>query len=485
MSTHSLESAAFSGVIWSFLDRFVNQFVQFIVLIVLARLLSPDDFGLIGMLTVFMLLATTLADSGFSQALVQNKNRTETDFSTAFYSNMLFASIFYGLLFFTSPWIAEFYDEARLISLSRILFCVIFFNAAISTYDARLTISLNFKTKAKINFIAVFISGVVAIICTLNNQGYWALAYQALTRAICYLLIIISYARWYPAAGASWSSFKRLFSFGSRLTLAGLLSVISGNLASLLIGRQFDAQILGYYSQGKKYPELLSTTVTAVLQRVTFPILSQIHDNPNRLLQIYRRVLRITGFIIIPTMACFAITAEPFVRVILTDKWLMAVPVMEGLCLVAMFTPINAINLNLLASIGRTDLFLKVDALKVPLSILITMLTVPYGLTTVVIGQIILKLLSFILNTYYPGKLYDYGLSSQIKELLPVFLLTSITILVSKGIIISLNNPVYQLIAPWLLGGVIYIALASLFRLSPWQDLVSVTTRQLHKLRSI
>jgi O-antigen/teichoic acid export membrane protein len=458
MSQPALKHKAITGVIWSAIEKFSVQGIQFIIGIVLARLLMPEDFGLIGMLAIFMAISQLFVDSGFSKALIQKQDRTETDYSTVFYFNLGISAFFYVLLFIFAPLIADFYDAPKLIPLTRVFGLTVIINAFTTVQTTILNIEIDFKRLAKLNFLSVIFSGATGLIMAYTGFGVWALVGQSIIQAVVYNIIVWYGSKWKPSIVFSTDSFKILFKFGSKLLLAGTIATVITNAYSILIGKFFSSKDVGYYTRSMQYTDLLSGAVTSVLQRVTFPILASVQNDRERMLRIYRQILRSTAFFIFPVTTLFALLSEPFVRVFLTEKWIATVPLLQWLCFARLITPISSLNMNILNAMGRSDLFLKIDLFKVPMVLIAMVIAIPYGINVIVVANFITSFLAFFFNTYYPGKLYGYGALAQIKDMSKIIISTgimAITVLIMTSLI---SNSIIQIVAGGASGVCVYIA---------------------------
>ena len=320
MSTE-LKDKAVNGVAWTMVERYSGQIVQFVISVILARMLTPTEYGLIGMLAIFIGLTTVFIDGGFSSALVQRKDRTDGDISTVFYINVGMAVMMYLLLFVTAPWIAEFYNQAELTSIVRIYCLGLVISSLTSTSGILLVINLDFKTTTKISLSAAVISGIVGIVMAYTGWGVWALVGQSLGSCVISALLTVYFVRWYPKSGFSKESFRRLFAFSSKLFVATMISTIYDNITGAVIGKQFSAASLGYYNRAYGFNSLVNSNITGVLGRVSYPLLSQIQDQEDRLRQIYKRYIQMSAFLTFPLLMILCGVAKPLVLFLLTDKW--------------------------------------------------------------------------------------------------------------------------------------------------------------------
>jgi len=442
----SLKQKAAKGFLWSSLERFSVQGLQFLLGLILARILLPSDYGLIGMLTIFLAISQTFVDSGFSSALIQKKDRNNIDYSTAFYFNICIGLLFYLVLFFSAPLIAGFYNTPELDSLTKVIGINVFITSLAVVQRAKLTIKLDFKTQAKASLISVIVAGVIGILMAYKGFGVWSLVVQSLVRNGLNTLLLWFFSKWIPKAIFSKDSFINLFSFGSKLLGAGLLNTIFQNIYLLVIGKLFSASELGFYTRAQQFQKMPSQNITGIIQRVTFPVLSAIQDNDEKLIKAYRGFIRLSAFVIFPLMISLAVIAEPLIRLVLTEKWMPAVPLLQLLCIAGMLYPVHAINLNILNVKGRSDLFLKIEVLKKIIISLTILVTFSFGVKALIIGQIFTSFLAFFINTHYSGKLINYGAWKQIKDMFPIILITLITAFVVFLSMLIADKDVYKLL---------------------------------------
>jgi O-antigen/teichoic acid export membrane protein len=404
------------GVFWSSVERFSVQGVQFVLGIIMARLLDPSDYGVIGMLAIFLAISQTFIDSGFSNALIRKQDRTETDFSTVFYFNIGVGLFFYLGLFFASPLIARFYNTPILKDITKIVALNVVFNSLTVVQRAKLTILVDFRTQAKVSLIAVIVSGITGLALAYTGCGVWALVFQAAFNNGLNTVLLWIFVRWKPLRVFSPQSFRELFSYGSKLLLSGLLDTVYRNIYTLVIGKKFQVTELGYYTRADQFAQFPSSNLTGIFQRVTFPILSSIQDDDERLRTVYRQYLRIAAVVIFPLMCGLAGVAKPFITLVLSEKWLGVIPLLQLLCFSLMWYPVHAINLNLLQVKGRSDLFLRLEVIKKCVGIVIICITLPMGLLALCAGGIISSIISLIINTHYTGKIISLGFIKQMAD---------------------------------------------------------------------
>ena len=422
MEKESLKKKTVNGVIWSAIDRFSTQGIQFVFSILIARLLMPSDYGVIAMLGIFLAVSNTFVDSGFGAALVQKANRTETDFSTVFYFNIVVAIIFYALLWLASPYIASFYNIPMLKDVTRVVALTLISSALGGIQSAQLSIAINFKTRAIISLISALSTGCLGLYLAYSGYGAWALVFQMVFSSLLNTILLWCFVRWMPSLVFSWQSFRQLFSFGSKLLASALLDTIYNNVYTLVIGKVYSSSSLGLYSRASGLAQYPSSNITGVLQSVTFPVLCSIQNDEERLADAYKRFIRMSAFVVFPLMIGLASVAEPFIRVVLTDKWEGAIYLLQIVCFSMMWYPIHAINLNILQVKGRSDYFLKLEIIKKIQGVCILCITVPISIVAMCYGSIVSSLLSLVWNTYYTKRLIGYGFLSQIKDLLPIII---------------------------------------------------------------
>lgn len=475
----SLKNKTVKGTIWSTLERFSVQGIQFVVMVIMARILTPEDYGLVGMLAIFIAVSQSLIDSGFSQALIRKQDRSEIDNSTVFYFNIGVGIILYFLLYFTAPLIAKFYDEPQLIPITRVVGLSLVFNSLVVVQRALLTIKLDFKTQAKASFIGVIVSGALGIGMSYSGFGVWSIVWLQISNLFIIAILLWILSRWKPIWAYSWKSFKELFSFGSKMLASGLLDTIFRNLYLIVIGKFFNASDLGYYTRAHQFTDFASSNITGIFQRVTYPILCTIQNDNTRLRNVYIRLLKIAAFIIFPLMTGMAAVAKPMVISFLTEKWLFTVILIQILCFSMMWYPVHAINLNLLQVKGRSDLFLKLEIIKKAITIVMLCITLPLGLIPMCIGMIFSSIIALVINTYYTGKIINLGFFKQMKDIFPTFLLS-----ISMGAVVymTVTNITMEswlsLIVGVIEGIILYAGLARLLQFPEFKEIFAIIRRK-------
>ncbi|AVF35761.1 lipopolysaccharide biosynthesis protein [Rahnella sikkimica] len=479
MTSRTLKERTISGLIWNAIERFMVQGGQFIIRIMIARMITPAEYGLVGMVAVFLVLSDVIINGGFSQALIQKKDRSETDYSTVFYINLALSVVIYVLLYYSAPEIAGFYKDNRLIEVIRLISISIVIKSLSVVQIAKLSIELNFRLKTLVNFWAVLVSGVLAIYLAYAGYGVLALVYQAISYSAIVTILMFIVSKWRPKLVFSFSRTKELFNFGSKVFLASLTGVLSDNSYSILIGRLFSSKEVGFYAQGRNLPDLLSVNLFNVLQGVLFPVMAAAQDDRPRLMQIYKKSLDMTAFIVLPCMVGLVVIAEPFVRVFLTEKWLPSVYVIQWLALSRMIIPLGAINANLLNAIGRSDLYLKIDLIKLPLTVLGLIISAPFGMEAMVISNFVISILYFFINSYYPGKIFGYGSLRQLKDMLPIFIATAVMFFAT--FYIKIDNGLIDMVAKVFTGGIVYLISCTILKVNALSEVRAYIKGKINK----
>ena len=467
------------GVLWNFIEKILMEGAQFVIGIILARLLLPSDFGLIGMLAIFIAISNVFIDGGFAKALIQKKECTDIDYSTAFVSNIVVSLIIYVILFVSAPWIALFYHEPILIDLTRVLALNFILGSFNIVQRARLMSVVDFKSLAKIKVSSVIIGGIVGVSMAYAGFGVWSLVGQTISATLLQIVIFPVFSKWKPSLRFSKDSFHSLFSYGSKLMITGVYSVILNNISTIAIGRAYRSSQLGFYTRASQFSQLIAFTVSDVLGTVTFPVLSQLQDDREHMVTVYRKSLFFTAMIIFPIMVLCTILARPIIIVLLTEKWLPCVVLMQWLFLARMFTPLSSINMNILNAVGRSDLFMKLDFSKAPLIILCLVITIPLGVKAVCIGSFVTSFICFFINAYLPGKMFGYGAWQQIKDWKFIFLSLAVMAMLVLAIMYCINNIWMQLIIGGLLGTASYLGCCYLFGVIDNEMIQIIKTRRL------
>lgn len=477
----SLKHKLFSGFVWSLIDKLVNQLGVLAVTLYISRMIGPESFGLIGMLIIFIALADSVINNGFSQALVQKSHSmTEQDASTIFYVNLVWGFFIYAVLYLFAPLIAQFYHQPPLLELGRLIFVIIIINSLTVVSKAKLIIQVDFKSQAIANTIGTVIAAILAIYLAEQGYNYWSFAWFLIVRALITNIFLYYFSKWLPQFTFNKQSFKSLFKFGSNLMIAGLVATLVNNLYVLLIGRYFSAKQVGYFTQANNLSLALGNLISSTLQGVTFPIMTSIKDDREQLITIYKQLISITMMFTLPIFIGFAAVADDFVDLVLGNEWRSIIPYLITLSIARSIQPISAINMNILNAIGRSDYYLKTDLVKIPISLACLFVGLQFGTQGVIFGILVSIFISFFINCYYPYMIFKYG---AIKQLLVAknYIFASIIMFFSIQLI-DIHSLIIELILKIFSGIVIYficlIVLKDVFFLRILKQLLSRITKK-------
>ena len=426
MAESSLKNKTVSGMGWSALDAFLGQGVSFIVGIVLARLLTPSEYGLIGIVTIFTAVLTGIVDSGFSNALIRKKETTNDDYNTMFITNFVFSIGLYVLLYFSAPAISKFFERLELIELVRVLGIILIVQALSLVQNTILTKRIDFKTKTKASLISAILSGIIGIGMALAGYGVWALVGQRLSHQLINTFCLWVFNKWWPRLVFSISSFRYMWGFGWKMMVSGLLNNIWNQLYQVVVGKFYSPASLGQYSRSKEYANLFSSNLTSIVQRVSYPVLSEIQDDRTRMVAGYRRIIKITMFLTVVCMISLGAISEPLLYCLVGPQWHEAATYLPLICITMSSYPLHAINLNMLQVQGRSDIFLVLEIVKKIIAIGPLCLGIFVNIYWMLVGSIVVSIISFFLNSYYTGKKLNYSSWAQLRDIAPSYILSLI-----------------------------------------------------------
>ena len=419
MTKQSLKSKTVKGLGWSALDNVTKMGVTFIVSIILARLLSPDEYGLIGILTIFISVFNAIVDSGFTNAIIRKKDITDIDYSTVFYTNLVL-SIFMALaLFFCAGPIAQFFERKELVSLTQVMSCIVIINAFGIVQRSRTTKNIDFKTQTKVTFIASVSSGIIGIAMAYIGYGVWALVGQQLSAQFITTVFFWIFSSWTPKLVFSMESFKEMWSFGWKILVSTLIDTTWKEIYQVVVGKCYSPATLGLYTRAKQFSQLFSSNLTSIIQRVSYPVLSSIQDDKDRLREAYRRVIKTTMLPTFVLMYGMAAVAKSMIIVLIGEKWIGCVGFLQIICIYGALYPLHAINLNMLQVQGRSDLFLKLEIIKKIINIGPILLGIFIDIYLMVAGSLVASCISYYLNAFYSGPFLNYGIKDQVNDILP------------------------------------------------------------------
>jgi len=468
----NLKQKTIHALSWSFIESIVSLGAKFIVGIILARLLFPEQFGLIAMLSIFMEVIGAFIDSGFGSALIQKQDVTPTDINSIFYFNLLVGFASAGLLCLVAPWIAAFYKQPILTSLTRALSLTIVINSFGIIQRTILVKEINFKTQTKVSLIAGILSGIIGISLATNGYGVWSLVVQQISGSLIGTLAFWLYSPWRPALLFSFNSLRQMFGYGSRLLASGLLGQLFDNIYLLVIGKLFSATNLGYFTRAQTLQSLPGQTLASMVARVTFPVFSTIQDDPDRLKRGLKKALTMLVMVNFPMMLGIAAVARPLVLVLLTDKWAQCIPYLQLLCMVGLILPLHWMNLNVLQALGRSDLYLRLVIFNKILIVINVATTWRWGISAMIYGMIAIMIISYVLTSYSTGLLINYTTREQVRDvfyyLLNAVLMGCVVYAIS---LLHFFNLWLLLPTQIIIGVLVYIGLCRAFRLEDFMEI--------------
>lgn len=476
----TLKEKTISGLLWSAIDSVANQSIQFVIGIILARLITPREFGLIGMITIFIAISQTFINSGFSSALIRKKDCTQADYSTVFYYNMAMGIVLYTVLYLSAGVISNFFDEPELKWLVRVLGLDLIIRSLTLIQGTTLTKRVDFKLQTKIAVVSSILSGVLGILMAIEGFGVWSLVARSLTASIISSILLWFWNRWKPSAIFSRESFKELFGFGSKLLVSRLLDTVYNNIYYLIIGKYFAANELGYYTRAKSFNDMPSKNLNTIMSRVTYPVLAQLQDDQVVLKAGYKKMIKNIMFISLVLMSGMAAIAEPMVITLIGEKWRASIIYLQLLCFPAMFYPLHALNLNMLNVLGRSDLFLKLEIIKKILAVPVIFIGIIWGIKIMILGMWIDALISYYLNSYYSGKFINYPLKEQITDILPSVILGLVSgVLVYVAGLLLPASYMIKLMVQLFLGTMVVFGVSELLHLEAYLDIKKIVKTKL------
>ena len=470
------KTKVFSSLVWKLLERGGTQGIQFLIQIVLARLLAAEQFGTIAIVMVFINIAQVFVQSGFNTALIQKKDADDVDFSSVFYLSLALAGILYLIIFLSAPIIARFYKDDILVPVIRVLSLTLFFGSLNSIQNAYIARNLMFKKLFKSSLGAIIISGSFGLFAAYQGLGVWALVVQQLTNQMTISIIMWFTVKWRPKFIFSIARVKDLFSYGWKLLASSLLNTLYLEIRTLFIGRMYTSSTLGYYNRGQQFPKVIVSNIDGSIQSVMLPTLSAHQDDKKKVKDMMRRAIMTSSFLIFPMMIGMAVVAEPLVKIVLTDKWLPAVPFLQIFCISYALIPIHTANLQAINAMGRSDIFLRLEVVKKLLGLVILGISLPFGVYAIAIGQVISAIISTFINVYPNKHLLNYSYREQWADIMP-----SLVLAVIMGITVYMFNLIN--IAAWKVLGLqlvvgvgSYIGLAKIFRVESLSYLIATLT---------
>ena len=482
MLEQSLKEKTVKGLGWSAVENVTRLGVTFVVTIILARLLSPEEYGLIGILTIFISIFNAIVDSGFTNALIRKQDATDTDYSTVFYINLVLSVLLALILFWCANPIAVFFERPELVLLTQVMSSVVVINALAIVQRARTTKVIDFKTQTKITFISSISSGVIGIVMAYMDYGVWSLVWQQISNQLLSTILFWIYNKWIPKFIFSYASFKEMWAFGSKLLASGLIDTAWKEIYQVVIGKFYSPATLGLYTRAKQFADLCSSNLTSVVQRVSYPVLSSIQDDKVRLKFAYQRVIKTTMLPTFILMLGMAACAESMIQVLIGDQWLECAPMLQIICSYGMLYPLHSLNLNMLQVQGRSDLFLRLEIIKKIIAIGPLLFGIFVDIYLMLAGSLVISLIAYYLNAYYSGPFLNYSIKEQVKDILPSF-----------GVAVAMAVPVFAMsfipMNPFVLlplqiivGAVITISICEVIELSEYLELKGIVMPMINKI---
>ena len=482
MSEPSLRNKTIKGVGWSAADAFLGQGITFLVGIVLARLLSPEEYGLIGVCLIFTTVLNGIVDSGFSNAIIRKKDPTNEDYNTMFITNMVISIVLYALLYISAPFISSFFNM-ELTSLVRVIGLVLIINALSLTQQTNLTKKIDFKTKTKASITSGILSGVIGIAIVYMGFGVWALVAQLLSKQIVYTICLWLLNRWWPNFQFSKSSFKYMWGFGWKLLVSGLLDRIWAQMYQVVVGKFYSPATLGQYTRGREYANIFSANITSIVQRVTYPVLAEVQDEKERMLAAYRNVIKITMFVTCICMISLGAVAEPLIYCLIGEKWHQAATFLPLICISLSLYPLHAINLNMLQVQGRSDIFLCLEIIKKIIAIGPLCIGIFFDIYWMLVGSLVTGIICFFLNSYYTGKKLGYSSWKQLKDVAPSY---GVALVIALAVYFLKYLPfTHWIILPMqiIIGMIVFFVVCETTKLSEYKEIKNIALSTINKIR--
>lgn len=469
-----MRDGVIKNFVWRFAERCGAQLVTFIVSIVLARILAPEDYGKIALVTVFTAIMQVFVDSGLGTALIQKKDADDLDFSSVFYFNFAICLILYMIMFLLAPVIANFYRDESLVPIIRVISLTIVISGVKGIQQSYVSRNMLFKRFFFATLGGTVFSAVVGIWMAYAGAGVWAIVVQQLSNTTIDTLILWVTVKWRPRKEFSWGRLKKLLSFGWKMLASSLLDTVYNNLRNLIIGRMYSSTELAYYNQGDKLPNVIVNNINTSIDSVLLPTMANAQDDCTRIKEMTRRAIKMSTYAMAPLMMGLAFCAEPIIQLVLTDKWLPCVPYLRIFCITYMFYPIHTANLNAIKAMGRSDMFLKLEIAKKVVGIFLLISTMNFGVMIMAYSLLVGSVLNQIINSWPNRKLLHYGYGEQIKDILP-----SILLAVGMGICVYfvrfIHSPtIIILLIQICLGAIIYIGLSALLRFEEFTYIINL-----------
>ena len=473
-----MKNKAVSGFFWKFGEQISSQLVTFILSIVLARLLTPKDYGVVALVNIFITIANVFVTSGFGTALIQKKSPDETDFSTVFYMSEITSILAYLVIFLIAPFVSKYYDNSELTPILRVFALTLPLSAFNGIQQAYISKHLMFKKVFISTTISAILSGIIGVVMAYFGFGVWALVGQSLSNVIIVSIVLFSEIKWYPKNKFSWEAGKPLLSFGWKMLATDLLATFFNQLRSLLLGKAYTTSDLAYYNRGLRFPELISENVNGTVSSVLFPVLANCGDDHEKIKERLRRAIKVSTFVLMPLLFGMMGTTRQIVLLLLTDKWAKVIPYMQILCMSCIFDSVSNENIQALKAIGRSDSLLKLEFIKKPLYLILLLIGLRINVFTLAVTQVIYNILAVWINMAPNRKFLGYSFKEQIQDMVPALINSSIMFLIvySVGEALKLHL-LLTFIIQVLIGVAVYLIIAIVFKMSALKDILEMLKR--------
>ncbi len=481
MSQDNLKEKVSKGLLWNTIHNLSMKGIQFLLMLFMARILTPEDYGTVGLLAIFIQLSNTFAESGFALALVRKQDRTQTDLSTVFYFNIAVAVFCYLVVYLIAPWVAVFYEKPIITPLLRALALTIPISSLSTVLVAMMNYNMQFKKQAIISISHTITSGVAGLAMAVMGCGVWALVGQSLVASCLGAILCWVLNRWHPSLEYSWKSFRELFGFSGKLLLTRIIETIYGNIYSIVIGKVYSPSTLGHYTRAQNWASLPSTNIVSIINNVSFASLSKLQDDSEKLRRVYRKMMKTTAFVVCPLMFGLSAVSRPLIYFTIGAKWALCAQILQIICFMFLFLPLQSLSINLLQAMGRSDLSLRISIIGKVLSVIVLVSSLPFGIIPMCWLSVVSSVVILAINLYYVGNLLNIGLFEQLKDLVPSFGLSSVMFL---AVVLSVE----MFTADWLklvvgvsVGMGLYVGCAYVFKLKNLSDTLDVIRIMVHK----
>ena len=481
--TESLKQKTIKGIGWSFADNIANQGITFLVGLILARLITPEEYGLIGIILIFVAVFDSIVNCGFSNALIRKNDANDKDYNTVFIVNMVLSIFLFVAFFFSAQFIAVFFGQPLLKPLTQVMGSIVIIHAFAIIQRTVLIKRIDFKTQTKASIISSVTSGIIGITMAYYGYGVWSLVGQQLSRALLNTVCLWIYSHWCPKLQFSWNSFRELFGFGWKLLVSSLIDTIWKEIYQVVIGKCYAPATLGQYTRAHQFGSIFSRNLNSVIQRVSYPVLSSLQNDKQRMKEGYRRVIKVTMLVTFVLMLGLAAVAKPMIWVLVGEQWLIAANFLPIICLQMMLYPLHALNLNMLQVQGRSDLFLKLEIIKKCVAIIPLSLGIFIGIYWMICGSVFMGMFAYYLNSYYSGKFLKYSILDQIKDILPSFGIAVIMAIATYAVSLLPLSPFILLPIQIAVGAVITYGLCEWLKRPEYLEIKSMALSVIFKIR--